>query len=448
MSTKQGILSPRILLGINITVALSFFAMMPLYYLFIGLYEISISIFTVGVVCAIVVFALKNEISRDVRLCILISTEMLGLMVPTLFGAGSPHTYSALAAGLVIAGLVLHEKVALINSITIAVFAVGFTVFNGYFIPGYDYLSLATGMAFVIISCIATYLFVAVVSTQIKVAEQKNKEIEQMLEELKAHKSSSSYQAPQTDVVESIKAVSSTLTTSAENMVAVVNGLAESSNRQAFAVEKIASSFSEIAQASEKNARNINRIKTLSNTTNENIKSGRKQMQMMSSAMEDITRATKEISNIMNVIEDIAFQTNIIANNSEIENYKAGYPDKNVAKIIQEMQSLAKLSTQTVANTQVKINNVTKSIENGKSIVDKTAQSIEKIVISIEDSTIIIDKVNQSTNEQFEAIMNMEKNLASVSELLARNTVSANKSTEAVNDVNVRIKKLHSMIAV
>ncbi len=448
MDAKKQILSPRILLVIIITVALSFFTLMPLYYLLKNQYEMSLLLFTMGIICVIVVFALKNEISRDLRLYVLVSMQMLGLLVPTLFGVGTPHTYSALAAGLIITGLVLNEKIARVNSITTAILVIVITVFNRHFIPGYDYQSLSTGMVFVIISCIASYLFVAVVSTKIKELEQKNIEIAQMLETLKQYTDQAKTPTEQNNMVNDIKAISSTLTVSTENMLSAVSDLTESSNRQAGVVEQIARAFSEVASNSKKSVKNTQKIKDLSASSKEKLRAGRGQMQMMTIAMEDIAKASSEIKKIMNSIEDIAFQTNVIANTANNDIVSIANREKNIAKMAQEMHSLAKLSTEVVINTQTMINNTLKAVENGKAIVNKSAEYMDKIIINVEDIAMIIEKINVSSNEQFEAITNMEKSLLNISAVISKNSAKASKTNEAVNEVSLRVKKLQARVAV
>ncbi len=439
--------SPQNIFKLNIVIAITFYVMMPIPYIITGDYLIGGVIFGIGVLCFLLtfVFGLGNTYGK--RVCILVISEMSATVVPALLGEGTPHVYSVMAAGIALTGLFFHYKIVLLNVIVSSVVATIFTVFSGYFIPGYNFTYLAKGLSFMIVSGIAIVIFVKIVILRIEAAEMKQEESEKLLEEIEIKMEEIERQkAMQNQMVNRIQVISSKLASSADGMLPVVNELTDGSIQQSAAVEQIAATVSEVAVVSRKNVNDARLAKELTGMSNVQLEVGRNQMKMMTKAMDDIALAAEKIEKIIKSIEDIAFQTNILALNAAVEAARAGEAGKGFSVVAAEVRGLAKLCADAVKDTEHMIGNTIRAVDNGKSITKDTADALEQIVKSTEDAVAIIDEINASSNEQSDSIAQVEESLNSISNVIINNSQTAVEMSQSTNEIHKQVVNLEGMV--
>ncbi len=447
MNTTKDKFSPESIFRINIMIALFFYATMPLLYLVEGEIGAGLTMAVIGCIAFFIAVGMKERVSRNTKIYTLVLSEMLTITIPAFFSVGTPHIYSALAAGSVLTGLYFNYSVSLLSSIIFSSLALVFTVFNSYFIPGYDFSFLIKGWVFMVVACVSTVIFVKMVTVKIEVENLKNNENELMLKKLEVQIREVELQkSQQSRMVDEIKGISSNLAINADNMLLVVNELSNGSTRQSVAVADIVTTVSEVAVVSRKNVDDAKRAKELSDTSNTQLSDGRQQMKKMTRAMDDISNTANEINNIIKSIENIAFQTNILALNAAVEAARAGSAGKGFAVVAGEVRSLASLSSEAVKNTDTMISNTIQAVNTGKMIVQNTAESMEKIIESIEAINLIIDKINISSDEQSLFISQVEQSLNSISEVISKNTSTAEETTESTNEIHQQVQKLNGLI--
>ncbi len=432
---------------INITVALCLFTMMPFPYILDGDIDVGIAIIVLGTIAFSTTLGLRKMMSHDTRVYILMIAEMLAIFSPTIFGEGSPHLYSALAAGLTLTGLFFNFKGSLVNAIATGTVTVLVTIFNGYFIPGFSFTYLSRGMLFVIATAIATVVLVKIIEVRLEISELQKNEAKKMLKDLEVYVAQIEAQkAQQSRMVQEIKTISSRLGSSADNMLSVVNDLTVGADQQSSAVEEIVSTVSQISAASKKNAENARTAKTLSATSNSQLEAGRDKMRMMTDAMNNISDASGEINKIIKSIDNIAFQTNILALNASVEAARAGAAGKGFAVVAEEVRSLASLSANAVKNTDTMMVNTLSAVTNGKEIAKATAESMEEIAKSIVDILNIIDTVSASSEEQSAALTQVELGVNNISDVINRNSSTASNTSDATNEIHNQIQNLKGLI--
>ncbi len=439
--------SPQNIFKLNIAIAITFYLMMPIPYMVTGDYLIAGLIFGIGVLSFLLTFVLGLEDTYNKRVYILVLSEMCAVVVPALVGEGSPHTYSAMAAGIALTGLFFHYKAVLLNVIISFVIATIFTIFNGYFIPGYSFTYLAKGLSFMMVAGIAIVVFVKIVVLRIEAAELKQEESEKLLEEIEIKMQEIERQkALQNQMVNRIQTISSKLASSADGMLPVVNELTDGSIQQSAAVEQIAATVSEVAVVSKKNVNDARLAKELTGMSNVQLEVGRNQMKMMTKAMDDIALAAEKIEQIIKSIEDIAFQTNILALNAAVEAARAGEAGKGFSVVAAEVRGLAKLCADAVKDTENMIGNTIRAVDNGKSITKDTADALEQIVKSTEDAVAIIDEINASSNEQSDSIAQVEESLNSISNVIINNSQTAVEMSQSTNEIHKQVVNLEGMV--
>ncbi len=432
---------------LNLIIAALLFITMPILYFARGSSDIALSMLTLGILCFIVILCFKKAISLDTRVNILIFCEMSALIIPALFGRGSSDIFIAIGAGLSLTSLYFNYKVTLLNAIISSFVALVFSIFNSYFIPGYELTSLLMGFMFLLFICFIISIFVRVGSARIEHAKHQNEETEKLLAELEAKMEEIEFQeTKQTEMVREIKKISANLATSADSMLSVVNTLSSGSNQQAMAVEEIVATVGEITVASRKNAHDSQSAKDLTDLSTNQLDIGRAQMKLMTTAMDDIYDTSNKINVIIQSIENIAFQTNILALNAAVEAARAGNAGKGFAVVADEVRSLAGLSAQAVSNTDEMIKNTLDAVNNGKKIAKDTAEALEKIIESIENIVVIVDKINKSSDEQASTIDQVQHGLSNISSVITSNSQTAVETSNSTKQIHNQVKKLEKLV--
>ena len=105
-------------------------------------------------------------------------------------------------------------------------------------------------------------------------------------------------------------------------------------------------------------------------------KAVRRQMERMTQAMGQISRASIQIGEIIQTIEDIAFQTNILALNAAVEAARAGAAGKGFAVVADEVRNLAGKSDGAAKATKELIENSIRAVEQGNQTMDGVSQAL------------------------------------------------------------------------
>ncbi len=435
--------SPEKIYSINFKIAICFFIIMPLPYLVDGEVLLSTIMLALGALALLCEVALKNKLSRKKRIYILSFSEMLAVLLPALFGLGTPHTYTVLVGGVILTGLFFKVKLSIFIALFAAFMSIVFTVFNTYFIPGYNFTYLIWGCLFMSVSSFAAVLFVKIVALRIDHAKKQTEEIEKIVAELKDKIAETENQRQeQAQMVFEIRSIAATLANSADEMVCVVDNLKSGSDRQSAEVEQIANTVAYVSQAGRANAEDAQTAKALFDTSRARLVEGQEQMTTMTAAMGNITETSNQINDILNTINSIASQTNILALNASVEAARAGAAGKGFAVVAQEVRTLATASAEVVKNTGQMINNIYNAVSTGEKTVKDTAQTFKEIANSIDDIMDIIEKINSSSNTQSSSISQVEDNIHGISEVILSNSSTTQQTSDVTHDLHQQIKKL------
>ncbi|GHU41499.1 hypothetical protein FACS1894111_03880 [Clostridia bacterium] len=229
------------------------------------------------------------------------------------------------------------------------------------------------------------------------------------------------------------------------NEIANMSGqLSKTTSEAAETVEEITASMADISTKTQSNTDMAQEAASLSNNIKHNAEKGNTQMSELTQAIDEINEASQNISKVIKVIDGIAFRTNTLALNAAIEAARAGEAGKGFAVVADEVRNLASKSAAAAKETGALIDNSMKKAEIGAQIANETALSLADIVSGINESTLLVDKIAGSSEEQNQAISQIESAVQQVVDVVSRNSATAQESanfSEELNGLSVRLKQ-------
>ncbi len=247
-------------------------------------------------------------------------------------------------------------------------------------------------------------------------------------------------------VLGQISVSSSQMASSSGQISAGAQNLAQGSAEQAVAVQELSSCVATVASKARENADLAEKASALSDSIRKNAEAGWEQMQHLTEAVNEISKASKAISQVIKVIDDIAFQTNILALNAAVEAARAGEHGKGFAVVAGEVRSLAGRSAEAAKDTGEMIASSMKKAELGARIAGDTAASLSQIVEGINESSQMINTMAISSFEASEAIGQVNMGIEQVAQVVRQNSATAEESAAASEEMNGQSEMLRNLV--
>lgn len=222
--------------------------------------------------------------------------------------------------------------------------------------------------------------------------------------------------------------------------------LAQGTTEQASSIQELTASIEEVADETRQNAIRADEANQRAVAVGENARVGNAQMETMTKAMTEISKASNGISQIIKVIDDIAFQTNILALNAAVEAARAGEHGKGFAVVAQEVRSLAIRSSQAVKETTQLIAGSLEKVEAGTTIANQTSLSLKGILDEIEKVAALVGDIAVASNDQALSIAQINRGIEEVSMVVQTNSATAEQSAAASEELSGQAQLLKQMV--
>jgi methyl-accepting chemotaxis protein len=212
--------------------------------------------------------------------------------------------------------------------------------------------------------------------------------------------------------------------------------LSQGASMQASSIQQLSATAQEIASKTAANAKNARTANDLALDVSRNAETGNSQMKEMLGAMDEINISSGNIGRIIKVIDDIAFQTNILALNAAVEAARAGQHGKGFAVVAKEVRNLAAKSAGAARDTTSLIEGSLRTVEKGTVIAQRTAEALEGIVKKVEDAADLIGTIALASEDQTEAIEQINQEIAQISQIVQDSASLAEESAATSEELS------------
>ena len=205
------------------------------------------------------------------------------------------------------------------------------------------------------------------------------------------------------------------------------NTLATSSNQQAASLEETAAALEEVTSTVINTSENAKKMSSLSNEVNSSVKKGETLANNTYSSMQSINNEVTLIEEATSIIDQIAFQTNILSLNAAVEAATAGEAGKGFAVVAQEVRNLANRSADAAKEITDIVNKAKIRANEGKKTADEMIDGYKILNENISNQLNIISEVSNSTNEQQQAIEQINDAITQLDQTTQQNASAASQ---------------------
>ena len=268
-------------------------------------------------------------------------------------------------------------------------------------------------------------------------------------------------------MVLSINEAASTLAPMSKELVTISNQQACSSLQQAAAAEQAVTASQETASVARKIASNAGEVSQSANNSLELTKEGGAYINQMQINFDEINQAVNKMSDstktlgkqseviggIVEIINELSNQTNLLALNALLEAAGAGEHGRRFGVVADEVQRLAKRTTESTKVIQDIISGIQKAVDDSEVLVKESGASVNsgrEYIEKIASMFSVIYDYNSDANKQLQEITLMTSQQSSASDQMSKTIWEVKETAElesaAAANIQESLKTLDSLI--
>ena len=248
-------------------------------------------------------------------------------------------------------------------------------------------------------------------------------------------------------MIGAVHATASGVRTSSDEIRAASEDLALRNEQQAASLEETAASINGVTTITRQSAENALVSKRAIDETHNSATEGGAVVRKAVEAMGAIEQSAGEITQIIDVIDGIAFQTNLLALNAGVEAARAGDAGKGFAVVANEVRALAQRSADAARDIKQLIDNSTRHVSDGVSLVGETGNLLNAIVQQIGAIAMQINEISQMTTTQAGNLDQLNSAVGSLDRMTQQNAAMVEQSTAATRSLSSEAERLGELVA-
>ncbi len=262
------------------------------------------------------------------------------------------------------------------------------------------------------------------------------------------------------NVISGLNDSANQVTSAAQQIAASSEELSQGATEQASSLEETSSAVEEMNSMVQKNAESARQSSEVSTASGTSATRGKKVVEEMKRAMQDIDAANSnimhqtnesnekiseivkvisEIGNKTKVINDIVFQTKLLSFNASVEAARAGEHGKGFAVVAEEVGNLAQMSGNAAKEISTMLDS---SIQKVESIVRETRSSVEKLITESKQKVELGTKVAVDCGEVLEEIVSNVSQVASMSHSISG---ASDEQARGIAEITKAVTQLDQM---
>lgn len=406
---------------------------------------ITIGITGVGVLISHIVLQKANP---TIRATVLSIGTFLVIFLTGFLDGRINYMFPFFQCALVLASLFFDAKIIRNELIAVNIATIGsFIFFYDIAYVGQAPVSIFKNIIITDFSGILLLLTVSIATGFINEAKQQAKDLEIALSSNNDTMDKAQQLAnEQQSIIEEVYEASNKITTNTQQLYSVSNELNVGIAEQMDSLNNLGSSMQQIAENVSYITNAANEGTLLSNETASIVSTGKQNMNNMLDAMNNLHEVSQKITKVVNDIDNIAFQTNILALNAAVEAARAGAAGKGFAVVADEVRNLATKSAESAKSTNVLMDQITSSINQGITISNEAVDAFNSVVEAENKTQSIMSNISNLATTQKISLDDLTHCASSIETVVNKNKVIVNDVTNLSGNLQVNIDSLQSIV--
>jgi methyl-accepting chemotaxis protein len=243
-------------------------------------------------------------------------------------------------------------------------------------------------------------------------------------------------------------AQSSTQVANASREISLGNqDLSRRTRQQSESLDRTVANMGQLTQMAERYATSATEAADLSSKATQAALYGGEVVARVALTMHKISKTTEVIHGHISEIEGIAFQTNLLALNAAVEAAHAGEQGRGFAVVAAEVRALAKRSATAAREINTMIDNSTREVKEGLTLVREADQTIADMAGAVSDVSQVMNKVSSSSLEQSQGIGEIQGAISQLEGTTQQNGVLVQQAAAAAQSLDEQVQRLEHLVA-
>jgi len=247
-------------------------------------------------------------------------------------------------------------------------------------------------------------------------------------------------------VIDGLRAGAEQTSSAASQVAESSQSLASGASEQAASLEETSSSLEEMSTMIRQSADGAREADRMGEEARSAVQRGRDAMDRMRLAIEEIKTSTDLTAKINKTIDEIAFQTNLLALNAAVEAARAGDAGRGFAVVAEEVRNLALRSSEAAKETSAIIEQSQDKAGQGVQVSAEVSQALDDIQKAIATVSELSNQVAVASAEQSQGVEQVNLALGQMDAVTQSSAANAEETAAASEELAAQAAQLRAYV--